>query len=61
MNPPDQDHEDLMDHLALEAINAVHAKDHQAFRSAHHMLVADIIGKLSDEMEAKEPEDKNAL
>jgi hypothetical protein len=53
----DDDHEALMDHMALEAMRAVESKDHSAFRQAHHVLVADILEKLSSEMETKEDSD----
>lgn len=50
----DDDNEALMDHMALEAMHAIEAKDPGAFRDAHHVLVADILNKLSNEMESKE-------
>lgn len=48
------DHEALMDHCALECMNALEMKDKEGFRDAFHVLVADILNKLSDEMESKE-------
>jgi hypothetical protein len=50
----DSDHEALMDHVALECMNALEMKDKEGFRDAFHVLVADILNKLSDEMESKE-------
>lgn len=56
MPPSDDmgDHEALMDHCALECMNALEMKDKEGFRSAFHVLVADILNKLSDQMESKE-------
>lgn len=50
------ENEELMDHVAMEAIHAVHAQDHAAFRDAHGVLVQDILNKLSSQMEMKESE-----
>lgn len=53
-NPVPDDQEEVMNHVALEAMHAIGAGDHQSFRQAHHVLVADILNKMSSEMEAKE-------
>ncbi len=47
----DEDSESLMDHCALECMNAIESKDKTAFRQAFEVLVTDILTKLSDEME----------
>jgi len=43
--------DDLMDHVALEAIHAVHNRDHQTFRSSLHALVAQSINQLNKDDE----------
>jgi hypothetical protein len=43
----DEDDE-LMDHVAMEAVNAVHAKDHEGFRNAFHVLVAHTLSQLGE-------------
>lgn len=50
----DSDHEMMMDHMALEAMHAIEAKDKEGFRDSFHALVADVLNKLSDSMESKE-------
>lgn len=56
---PDQDDSEMMmDQCALECMNAIESKDKEAFRQAFHVLVADILEKLSDEMEPTEGEMK---
>jgi hypothetical protein len=56
--PPDEsmpaDDATMMDHVALECMNAIEAKDKAAFRECFHVLVADILNNLSDEMEKPE-------
>jgi hypothetical protein len=44
----------LMDHVAMEAIHAVHNRDHGGFRDAFHSLVAHTLHQLSDSMEPSE-------
>lgn len=60
MKPEEKDgDQDLMlDHVAMEAIHAVHARDHEAFRNSFHALVAHTLYSMSDEMEAKEEKDE---
>lgn len=48
---PTEDESELMDHVAMEAIHAVHARDHEGFRNAFHALVAHTLSSLSDTME----------
>ncbi len=48
--------EELMDHVAMEAVHAVHARDHDGFKNALHVMVSHTLKKLSDEMESKETE-----
>ena len=45
------DHEAVMDQCALECMHAIEMKDKEAFRQSFHILIADILSKLSDEME----------
>lgn len=52
----DQDHEAMMDHCALECMNALESKDKSAFREAFQVLISDILDKLSMEMDMKEGE-----
>ena len=49
----DKDHDELMDHVAREAVEAVHAKDHASFKSALHVLVADLLQKMGEPEEMK--------
>ena len=42
----DADHEMMMDHVALEGINAFHNKEPKAFRDAFHVLVAHTLGQM---------------
>lgn len=51
---PKNDSEQLMDHVAMEAVHAVHNRDHESFRNAFHALVAHTLYSMSDELEAKE-------
>lgn len=48
------DDDELMNHVAMEAINAVHAKDSESYRNAFHALVAHTLYRMSDEMESNE-------
>lgn len=43
---PESDHENLMDHVAMEGIHAFHNKDKAAFRDAFHVLVAHTLSKM---------------
>ena len=45
----DEDHENLMNHVAMEAVHAVHAKDHETFKSSLHVLMADLLNKMGRE------------
>lgn len=59
MQPEMKDQDDgeaMMDHCALECMNAIEMKDKEAFKQSFHVLVADILSKLSDEMEPEEKE-----
>lgn len=49
----DDDNEAVMDHCALECMKAIETKDRPAFREAFHVLVADILNKISMDMEHK--------
>ncbi len=44
------DNETLMDHVALECMHAIEAKDKAGFLDSFHVLVADLLNK----MESKE-------
>lgn len=50
----DEDNESLMDHCALEAMNAIEGKDAPGFRDAFHILITDIIQKLQNDLDSKE-------
>ncbi len=39
--------EELMNHVSKEAIDAVHARDHESFRSALHVMMSDYMDKMS--------------
>lgn len=52
--PEMDDDSALMDHVALECMDAIENKDKAMFREAFHVLVAHILEDLSDEMEPKE-------
>lgn len=52
----DEDNEALMDHCAMECLNAMETKDKAAFKEAFHVLVADILNKFSMEMEPQKDE-----
>lgn len=49
------DNDAVMDHVALEAMHAIETKDKAMFKNAFHVLVVDILDKMSGEMD--EPED----
>jgi hypothetical protein len=48
------DHEALIDHCAIECMNAIENKDKAAFKQAFEVLVVDILDKLSMDMEEGE-------
>lgn len=48
------DDEMMMDQMALECMHAMENKDKEMFKHSFHVLVADILDKLSGEMEMKE-------
>jgi hypothetical protein len=50
------DDDTIMDHCALECMNAIEMKDAGAFRESFHTLLADVLHRLSDEMEPEETE-----
>lgn len=50
----DMDQDALMDHCALECMKAIEVKDKEAFRDSFHVLVADILNRLSMDMELDE-------
>ena len=43
--------ESIMDHCAMECMHAIEAKDKDAFRQSFHVLISDIVHKMSEEME----------
>ena len=45
------DDDTIMDHCALECMNAIEMKDAAGFRESFHTLLADTLRRLSDEME----------
>lgn len=54
MDVETDDDDSVMDHVALECMTAIENKDKTAFMDSLHVLVADILHDLSDEMEPKE-------
>lgn len=50
----DDDSDAILDHVALECMNAIESKDKDVFMQAFEVLVTDILDKFSDEMESKE-------
>lgn len=60
MQPEMDDNESMMDHCALECMRAIESKDKEAFREAFHVLVADILDKLSMDMEMDEMKEGEA-
>lgn len=42
----DQDHEQLMDHCALECMNAIESKNKEAFRDSLNVLMAHTLNKM---------------
>lgn len=51
---PKGDDDEVMDHVAMEAIHSIHNKDKDGFRNSFHVLVADILHKISSPMENEE-------
>ena len=47
------DHEAMLDQVASEAMSAIENKDRGMFRDAFHVMVSDIVNKMSREMEEK--------
>ena len=47
MSEQDPDHEALLDHCALECMHAMESKDTEKFVDALHVLVGDILHKMS--------------
>ncbi len=45
------DMESMMDEVAMECMNAVESKDKESFRNSFHVLVSDIVDKLSKDLE----------
>jgi len=52
----DDDNEAVMDHCALECMHAIENKDKEAFREAFHVMVADVLNKLSMDESMEEME-----
>ena len=52
----DQDHDAIIDQVALECMHALEAKDKEKFMDAFHVLVGDLLSKLNSE-EATEGEE----
>lgn len=48
MTSSNDDHENLMNHVALEAMHAIEAKDKEGFVSALHVLMADLLHKMGE-------------
>lgn len=57
---PDQDLQSdddvMMDHVALEAMHAIDAKDKSAFKDAFHVLIVDVLNKMGLEQSAPSEE-----
>ena len=49
-----EDHDALIDHVALECMHAIESKDKEAFMDAFHVLVADLLMKMQEEPESGE-------
>lgn len=45
------DQESILDHCAMECMEAIERKDKETFRQAFKVLIADIIDKVSEPME----------
>lgn len=52
----DGDNESLMDHCALEMMHAIESKDKSALLDSFHVLVADVLNKMSSDDESTEGE-----
>lgn len=46
MPEKDPDHEAIMDHVALECMNAIQSKDKEAFMQALEVLVSDLVSRM---------------
>lgn len=44
---PDEDHEMMMDHCAMECMDALESKDKSKFRQSFEVLLADLLNKMS--------------
>lgn len=51
---PDKDDSEIMDHVAMEAIHAVHSRDHAGFKDAFRALVAHTVSEMTDTTESEE-------
>jgi hypothetical protein len=49
------DDDAVLDHIAMECMEAITARDTEKFKASFQVLVGDVLRKLSDEMEMKEP------
>ncbi len=45
----DEEHEGMMDQVAKEAMAAINGNDHAGFRDSMHVLMADLLNKMSSE------------
>jgi len=43
----DKDNETMLDHCALEMMHAIESKDVKGFMDSFHVLVADLLNKMS--------------
>ncbi len=50
----DEDSENLMNHVALEAMKAIESKDKEGFISALHVLMGDFMSKMQSEPDGDE-------
>lgn len=55
----DDDNEALMDHVALEMMNAIESKDKEMFIDCLHTLVADLMQKMKPDMDEGDSSDVN--
>jgi hypothetical protein len=54
-----KDHEMMLDHVALECMNAIESKDKADFKAAFQVLLADCILKMNPEMDEGDKENVN--
>ena len=52
-----KDNDEMMNHVALECMSAIESRDKELFKQAFHVLVADILNKVSEDMESKDEEE----